>query len=380
MRKIFHLFRFLFVFGVIVALGFLVKFVISSSTSLLSNASSSSSSEASAQAASTANPQVANPVAAPSASSSPKNMWAASATGRVEPKEGEIRIISQSAGEIMEVIGKSGDRVVAGDLIVRLDDSDLQAKLVSARAEEAVRILERNEDPEKNSLALDRRKAEDAVADADRYVFNAQIAFDEVARKVRSGNSNADDLAAARKTINNARKKLDDAKLALDKLSSSEDMPLPSRLESSLTQARSDVVQIENAIERTRIRAPSDGTILNVWAKLGEVVVSSPDAPLVLLGDLSSMRVRTEVEERDVVKVRIGQKAIIKADAYPGQEFTGVVTSIAPALGAQRIISRGPRRPNDIEVLEVMVVLDGQSSLLTGMRVDVFFKADQETS
>lgn len=379
MRKIFLLFRFLFVFGVVVALGFLVKFIITSSTSLLSSASSSRS-ETTAQAASTSNPQSANPEPAASASSSLKSVWAASATGRVEPKEGEIRIISQSSGEIMEVIGKSGDRIFSGDLIVRLDDSDLQAKLIAARAEEAVRVLERNEDPEKNSLALDRRKAEDAVADADRFVFNAQIAFDEVARKVRAGNSNADDLAAARKTINNARKKLDDAKLALEKISSAEDMPLPTRLESSLTQARSDVVQIENAIERTRIRAPSDGTILNVWAKLGEVVVSSPDVPLVLLGDLSSMRVRTEVEERDVIKIRIGQKAVIKADAYPGQEFTGVVTSIAPALGAQRIISRGPRRPNDIEVLEVMVVLDGQSSLLTGMRVDVFFKSDQETS
>ena len=150
----------------------------------------------------------------------------------------------------MEVIGKSGDRVTSGDLIVRLDDSDLQAKLISARAEEAVRILERNEDPEKNSLALDRRKAEDAVAEADRFVFNAQLAFDEVARKVRAGTSNADDLAAARRTIVDARKKFDTAKLALEKTSSAEDMPLPTRLESSLTQARSDLVQIENAIEQ----------------------------------------------------------------------------------------------------------------------------------
>lgn len=379
MRKIGHLFRFFFVFGIVISLGFLVKFIISSSSSLLSSASSSRS-ETAVTSAPASKKQEVNSAPIALAASSQKNTWAASATGRIEPKEGEIRIISQSAGEILEVIGRSGDRVIAGDLIVRLDDSDLQAKLVAARAEEAVRVLERNEDPEKNSLALDRRKAEDAVADADRFVFNAQIAFDEVARKVRAGNSNADDLAAARKTIDNARKKLDEARLALEKNTTSEDMPLPTRLESSLTQARSDVIQIENAIERTRIRAPSDGTILNVWAKLGEVVVSSPDVPLVLLGDLSSMRVRTEVEERDVVKIRIGQKAVIKADAYPGQEFTGVVTSIAPALGPQRIISRGPRRPNDIEVLEVMVVLDGQSPLLTGMRVDVFFKSDQETS
>jgi HlyD family secretion protein len=116
--------------------------------------------------------------------------------------------------------------------------------------------------------------------------------------------------------------------------------------------------------------------VLNVWAKQGEIAVVSPEAPLALFGDISSLRVRTEVEERDVVKIRVGQRAVIKADAFAGQEFTGVVTSMAPALGPQRITSRGPRRPNDVEVLEVMVTLDGQPPLLTGMRVDVFFKAD----
>ncbi len=77
-------------------------------------------------------------------------------------------------------------------------------------------------------------------------------------------------------------------------------MPLPSRLESSLTLARSDVTQVLNAIERTRVRAPADGTVLNVWAKQGEVAVTSPEAPLALLETWGSLRVRTEVEERDV--------------------------------------------------------------------------------
>jgi HlyD family secretion protein len=305
-----------------------------------------------------------------------KGAWAASATGRVEPKEGEIRIVAQTAGEIVEVNAKTGDKVQAGDLLVRLDDSDAQAKLQAATAEEAVRMLERDEEIAKGP-ELDRRNAEDAVAKAERALYAAQTEFDEVARKVRTGSGTAEEMNAARTKVAEAQTKLADERANYAKVAARDDMPLPSRLESSLTLARSDVTQVLNAIERTRVRAPADGTVLNVWAKQGEVAVTSPEAPLALFGDLGALRVRTEVEERDVTKISVGQKAVVKADAFGDQEFTGVVTSIAPALGAQRITSRGPRRPNDVEVLEVMVSLDGQPPLMTGMRVDVFFKANE---
>ncbi len=307
---------------------------------------------------------------------SAKGTWAASATGRVEPKDGEVRIVSQAAGEIVEVAAKTGDKVQAGDLIVRLTDSDAQAKLTAALAEEAVRVLERDEEVAKGP-ALDRRNAEDVLFKAERAVYAAQVALDDVARRARGGSATAEDVTSARTKLAEAEAKFAEERTAFAKVAERDDMPLPTRLESSLTLARSDVTQVLNAIDRTRLRAPADGTILNVWAKLGEVAVTSPDAPLALFGDLGSLRVRTEVEERDVTKVRVGQKAVVKADAFGSQEFTGIVTSIAPALGAQRITSRGPRRPNDVEVLEVMVVLDGQPPLLTGMRVDVFFKADE---
>ena len=307
---------------------------------------------------------------------SAKGTWAASATGRVEPKDGEVRIVSQAAGEIVEVAAKTGDKVQAGDLIVRLTDSDAQAKLTAALAEEAVRVLERDEEVAKGP-ALDRRNAEDVLFKAERAVYAAQVALDDVARRARGGSATAEDVTSARTKLAEAEAKFAEERTAFAKVAERDDMPLPTRLESSLTLARSDVTQVLNAIDRTRLRAPADGTILNVWAKLGEVAVTSPDAPLALFGDLGSLRVRTEVEERDVTKVRVGQKAVVKADAFGSQEFTGIVTSIAPALGAQRITSRGPRRPNDVEVLEVMMVLDGQPPLLTGMRVDVFFKADE---
>src|SRR6185437_2341006 len=113
-------------------------------------------------------------------------------------------------------------------------------------------------------------------------------------------------------------------------------------------------------VEHTRVRAPFDGTVLNIIAKEGEVAAPSPENTLLVFGDLSAMKVR--------------------AEAYPDQDFEGRVGSIAQSLSQPNIVSRGPRRPNDVEVLEAVVDLDGLPPLLTGMRVDVFFKLDATAS
>lgn len=306
-------------------------------------------------------------------------LWAASATGRVEPREGEIRIVSQTSGKIEEVLAKVNDRVQAGDLLVRLDDDELKTKLLAAASEVAVREREREEEPVKG-LEQERRDAGDLVAASERAVFRAQGELDEAYRLWKAGQGNEAQLRTARDQLKSATEKLEADRVALNKLESNPDMPKLSRLESSLIQARADVSLIENAIERTRIRAPSDGSVLTVWAKPGELAVIAPDMPLVLFGDVTSLRVRAEVEERDTPKIRPGQRVVVRADAYPDRDFEGVVTQLGQALGTPRITTRGPRRPNDVEVLEVLVSLDGTPPLLTGMRVDVFFRHETSAS
>lgn len=308
-----------------------------------------------------------------------KPAWAASATGRIEPKDGEVRLDTQVPGKIAEVLVKLNDAVQAGDLLVRLDDEDLFAKYAAADAEVQVRVRERDEEVAKG-IELDRRKAEDTAASSERAVFKARQSRDYAQRGLRSGKGTADDVKSAANRLKAAQEKLGSDREALAKLNEKPDMPLPTRLESGLTIARSDLSQVEQAIEKTRVRAPADGVALNVWAKVGETAELLPDTALVLFGDISSLRVRAEVEERDVVKLRVGQRVVVRADAYPDRDFEGVVTSLAPALGPPRILSRGPRRPNDVEVLEVLASLDGQPVLLTGMRVDVFFKLETAVS
>lgn len=309
----------------------------------------------------------------------PRPVWAASATGRVEPKDGEIRLSPGVPGRVVEVLAKTNDRVMGGDLLVQLDSDDLKPKLAAAESEAEVRIRERDEEPA-TGLAQERRLAEDAVNEADRALFRAQNALDEALRQSKISGGDAKAVTATRDKLSEARKKAADTRAKLETVLAKPDLPLPTRLESALIVARTDVAQIENAIEKTRMRAPQNGTVLNVWAKVGEMAAPSADAALVLFGDTSTLRVRAEVEERDVTKIRLGQRVVVRADGYPDKDFEGVVTQIAPALGSPRITSRGPRRPNDVEVLEVLISLDGTPPLLTGMRVDAFFRHESSAS
>jgi HlyD family secretion protein len=301
--------------------------------------------------------------------------WAASATGRVEPKSGEVRITADVGGRIIDIPVALNDQVKSGDLLVRLDDDDAITKVVGANAEAQVRVRERNEE-DARGLQLERRNAEDAVAAAERSVFGAQQEFDDALDQKRNHNGAQDNVDKARTKLDDARKKLADERANLASVNAKSGMPLPTRLEAALTVARAELSAAELGVEHTRIRAPFDGTVLNVIAKEGEVAAPSPENTLVVFGDLSAMKVRAEVEERDAAKIHVGQRAVVRADAYPDQDFEGRVGSIAQSLSTPTIVTRGPRRPNDVEVLEAVIDLDGLPPLLTGMRVDVFFKHD----
>jgi HlyD family secretion protein len=311
-----------------------------------------------------------------------KSSWAASAAGRVEPIGGEIRIAAAMPGRIAEVLVSLNDRVVAGDPLVRLDDEELIARVNATLAEATVRKRERDTgEMSTGKPAQDRRSAEDQVASTERQVVQAREEFDRAYKARRNGQSGADaDVEKARDGVNKAKERLEHARGGLRKALAADGLTAPSRLEVALTAARAELSTAEAALERTRVRAPSSGTALQVTAKAGEVVAPSPENVLVVLGDLTSLRVRAEIEERDIGKLRVGQAAIIRSDAFPGKDFDGKVASLGQALGPSRIGQRGPRRPTDVDMLEIMIDLVGQPPLLPGMRVDVYLKPDTTAS
>ncbi|MET0639935.1 MAG: efflux RND transporter periplasmic adaptor subunit, partial [Hyphomicrobium sp.] len=220
----------------------------------------------------------------------------------------------------------------------------------------------------------DLRNAEDNVFFAERALTNARFGLEYELQAERQGNGTAARVTDARDELAKAKSKLQKERSAYATAQSKPDVPAPSRLESALQAARSDVAVAEALLEKTRIRAPVAGTILQLPAKAGEMVSPSPDQSLVVLGDMSVMRLKAEVDEIDVSKIKVGGKVTVKSNAYPGKEFDGTIAELAPSLTSPQFSLRGARRPTDVEVLEVTVNLEGNPPLLPGMRADAFFK------
>jgi HlyD family secretion protein len=98
---------------------------------------------------------------------------------------------------------------------------------------------------------------------------------------------------------------------------------------------------------------------------------------MLVMGDLSALRVRAEVDQQYLGKIQIGQRVEIRAAAFRGREFDGKVSSIARMVGPSRINSGDPRKFSDVDVLEVAVDLTDSGPLVVGEQVDVYFKSDR---
>ncbi|MET0432264.1 MAG: efflux RND transporter periplasmic adaptor subunit [Hyphomicrobium sp.] len=305
--------------------------------------------------------------------SAPKIDWVAAAPGRIEPKTGLVRVGAQLLGRIADVNVKLNDKVEEGELLIRLDDDEARARLQAAETEAASRKRERDAQP-LDKARDDLRNAEDNVFFAERALTNARFGLEYELQAERQGNGTAARVTDARDELAKAKSKLQKERSAYATAQSKPDVPAPSRLESALQAARSDVAVAEALLEKTRIRAPVAGTILQLPAKAGEMVSPSPDQSLVVLGDMSVMRLKAEVDEIDVSKIKVGGKVTVKSNAYPGKEFDGTIAELAPSLTSPQFSLRGARRPTDVEVLEVTVNLEGNPPLLPGMRADAFFK------
>ncbi len=303
---------------------------------------------------------------------SPEAIWAAAAPGRVEPRGRALRVVAPAPAVIKEVLVGLNDRVQKGDLLIRLDDEELKAKLAAAKAQVAVRTADRD-DVKASESARERRKAEDNLYNAERAAFDARMDLDRVISEAKEGKASLADVQNARDAVTAANEKVQQDQQKLKKVLA-KDLPALKREEAALSAARADVSVVSASIERMRIRAPMDAAVLELNAKTGEMAGVAAENPLLTLGDTDHLQVRAEVGERDVAKVHQGQPAIVKSDAFPDRTFDVRVSTIAKALGAPQLSSRNRRKQADVDVLEVVLDLEEGVPLLPGMRVDVLFR------
>ncbi|MDX2258852.1 MAG: efflux RND transporter periplasmic adaptor subunit [Hyphomicrobiaceae bacterium] len=299
--------------------------------------------------------------------------WVAAAPGRVEPKGGDVRIGTAIIGRVAEVYVAVNNEVEENELLIKLDDAEARARLAAAETQADVREKARD-DSKPSSDRKDVRDAEDEVYRAERAVTGARFELDYAQSSRRSGGVNERTLDASRRRLREAEERLQRQRVKLAQSQAKTDLPAPSPAEAAVSEARAQVAVAEALLDKTRIRAPRAGRILQLRAKSGEMVAPSPGEPLIVIGDMGALQVKAEVDEADIAKISLDQQAFVKSVSYPGREFEGRVVKVAPSLAPPDIRQRGPRRPTDVEVLEVTIEMSGDVPLLPGMRVDAFFR------
>ncbi|EQD34175.1 secretion protein HlyD family protein, partial [mine drainage metagenome] len=90
-----------------------------------------------------------------------------------------------------------------------------------------------------------------------------------------------------------------------------------------------------------------------------------------LIGDLHELFVRADVSKLDLSRVRVGARALISTDAFPGQSFPGKVVRVSGIMGKRHAISNDPADRRDDKTLAALIELDGHPPLPIGLRVDV---------
>jgi multidrug resistance efflux pump len=187
--------------------------------------------------------------------------------------------------------------------------------------------------------------------------------------------------AISQAALDQARRDNDVAEAQLKEAIRNEELVNAGPTAEDISKANADVRAAEDRIKlaqekigKCTVVAPAQGTILRVDLRQGESFSTVSPRPLFTIADLSGRRVRAEVDERDISRVHVGQKAVLTSDAYPGRQFQGTLGRIASVMGRKTIDTGNPADKSDRDILEALVDLGPNSSALPiGLRVTVQF-------
>ncbi len=293
------------------------------------------------------------------------------APGRVEPVSEEIKVGSSIGGKLISVPVEEGDAVRGGQTIGVLENGDFHARVAVAEAQvkqaEAAlrRVINGSRDQE-------RREALAAVRAAEAVMENARAERERRAALFRSGDISRSDFERAEREFAVAKARHDEAGERHSFVDAGARDDDRSRAEADVHYAQARLLEARASLARTIIRSPIDGVILRKHLRAGESVPDGAEAPIVTLGDNRVLRVRAEIDETDVAKIQLGQRAYVTAEAYGAARFSGRVVKLGMLVGRKNVRTDRPAERIDTKVLEALVELDPGQPLPAGLRVDVF--------
>jgi len=314
---------------------------------------------------------------------------AVSATGNLNAVI-TVQVGSQVSGQIKELMVDFNSIVKKDQVIARIDPDIFLAKVNQAKADvESARATVLNQEAQVERARADVENARAALAEAKAQTAKAQVAVVDAKRDFDRKTE-----LFARKLI--ARSDLDTSQAAHDsaiaqvEAAKAHDQALASAIQSSTAQlrvaqamlvsARAQVDQKNAALKQaqvdldhTTILAPVNGVVVSRQVDVGQTVAASLQAPVLftIAQDLTKMQVETSVDEADIGRLKLEDRATFTVDAFPGETFAGMVTQIRKA----------PQVVQNVVTYTVIVGVENPSGkLMPGMTANVKLVVAQKPS
>jgi len=248
------------------------------------------------------------------------------ATGKVTPIT-KVEVKSKASGIVKKLLVDYGDRVKQGQLLAQLDKVEIEAQVAKSKA--GLEAAQAN-------LISSQADYERAKVDAEGPdVPPLKRAYDRATSMAKDGVVSASALDDAEKNYTMAVNKQNVAKAQVTVLKAK-----IAQSQAVVAQDEANLKQLEEQLSYTDIISPIDGIVLSRDVQMGDAVSSilvlGSSATLVMtLGDTSEVYVKGKVDESDIGKVYLGQRARIKVESFKDKTFDGKVTKISP-MGVEK--------------------------------------------
>jgi HlyD family secretion protein len=313
----------------------------------------------------------ASPPATMVVSAADRGGIAAAGPGRIEAVSEEVRVSAQVGGRLQAVLVEENDRVIAGQVLATIDNADYRARVASAEATLRLREAEARK-VHNGARGQERRDADAAVREAEAVVENATADVGRRRDLFRDAVISRAELDNAEQAFKVARAKLDSTRERLSLLDAGSREEDHARADAEIALARAALDEARAVLQKTYVRAPIDGVVLRRHRRAGETVSTQFESPVVTIADRSRTRVRVDVDEVDVARLREGQAAYVTADAFGTRRFSGRVVRVGQVLGRKNVRTDEPTERVDTKVLETLIELADGQELPLGLRVQAF--------
>jgi HlyD family secretion protein len=244
-----------------------------------------------------------------------------SATGILSPVV-QVQIGSQVSGQLKEILADFNSEVKQGQLIARLDPETFEYRVRQAEADvEAARSLVLTQQANIAVQKAEIAKAEVNLAEAKRNLDRKQMLVDKNFIAAAERDTALASYHALAEQLNTAK-----AQAQVVEANATNARAVVRQREAALAQAKID-------LSRTEIKAPVNGIVIKRSVERGQTVAASLQAPelFIIAENLEDMQVDAAIDESEIGRVQVGQKASFTVDAFPGRSFEGTVKQIRKA-------------------------------------------------